>query len=44
MTDKDVSMGSGKRDRDELVDHHLVDWLRKEVGDPFKQHLIKDAA
>ncbi|TFK36371.1 hypothetical protein BDQ12DRAFT_686799 [Crucibulum laeve] len=25
----------GKREKDELIDHQLVDLLRKEIGDPF---------
>jgi hypothetical protein len=36
--------GSGKRDKDELVDQHIVDWIRKEIGDPFRQHEMQDSA
>ncbi|KAL0067051.1 hypothetical protein AAF712_005835 [Marasmius tenuissimus] len=27
--------GGGKKDKDELVDHHLVEYIKKEIGDPF---------
>ncbi|ESK96527.1 hypothetical protein Moror_7035 [Moniliophthora roreri MCA 2997] len=25
----------GKKEKDELLDQNIVDWLRKEIGDPF---------
>ncbi|KAH6902731.1 hypothetical protein BKA70DRAFT_1304385 [Coprinopsis sp. MPI-PUGE-AT-0042] len=32
------SSGAGaKRERDDLLDPHLVDYLRKEIGDPFQE-------
>ncbi|KAJ7068196.1 hypothetical protein C8F01DRAFT_1246731 [Mycena amicta] len=34
----------GKRDKDELIDGHVVDTLRKEIGDPFNEATLKSAS
>ncbi|KAF7331962.1 hypothetical protein MKEN_00076500 [Mycena kentingensis (nom. inval.)] len=34
----------GKRDKEELIDNHVVDTLRKEIGDPFMENPFKQAA
>ncbi|KAF7313736.1 hypothetical protein HMN09_00530700 [Mycena chlorophos] len=33
----EMKEGGGKRDKEELVDPHIVDTFRKEIGDPFNE-------
>ncbi|KAF7352855.1 Phospholipid-transporting ATPase [Mycena venus] len=34
----------GKREKEELVDNHVVEYLRKEIGDPFNETAFKAAS
>ncbi|KAK7061655.1 hypothetical protein R3P38DRAFT_2830774 [Favolaschia claudopus] len=34
----------GKREKEELVDNHVVETLRKEIGDPFNETAFKAAS
>ncbi|KAF7301334.1 hypothetical protein MIND_00698600 [Mycena indigotica] len=34
----------GKRDKEELIDGHIVEGLRKEIGDPFNEAALKAAS
>ncbi|RDB22111.1 hypothetical protein Hypma_010731 [Hypsizygus marmoreus] len=35
------SKGEGKREEKDLVDHNVVEYLRKEIGDPFQEGVIR---
>jgi len=36
--------GGGKREKEELVDNQVVEYLRKEIGDPFNETSFKAAS
>ncbi|KAJ7228738.1 hypothetical protein GGX14DRAFT_71222, partial [Mycena pura] len=40
----DGKEGGAKREKEELVDGHIVDHLRKEIGDPFNDTAFKAAS
>ncbi|TFK63347.1 hypothetical protein BDN72DRAFT_775992 [Pluteus cervinus] len=35
------SLEKGRREKDELIDNSIVEYLRKQIGDPFTEHTIK---
>ncbi|KAF9469388.1 hypothetical protein BDZ94DRAFT_1244331 [Collybia nuda] len=40
----DNSKETGRREKDDLVDNGIVEFLRKEIGDPFQDSIIKKFA
>ncbi|KAG7093059.1 hypothetical protein E1B28_009351 [Marasmius oreades] len=35
MWEGKASHGSGKKDKEDLLDYHIVEYLKREIGDPF---------